>query len=51
MTHFWLRHRGPDGYGFVIRLSIEFTGEGFTNQDASRLEKPTLGFGARPAAI
>jgi len=52
MTHL-VKHRGPDGYGFVyFDFLSNSPGEGFHNQDGyPRLEKPSLGFGARRLAI
>jgi asparagine synthase (glutamine-hydrolysing) len=52
MTHL-VKHRGPDGYGFVyFNFLSNSPGEAFHNQDGyPRLEKPTLGFGGRRLAI
>src|SRR5260370_18759482 len=52
MTHL-VKHRGPDGYGFVyFDVLSNSPGESFHNQNGyPLLGKPTLGFGARRLAI
>jgi asparagine synthase (glutamine-hydrolysing) len=52
ITHL-VKHRGPDGYGFVyFDLESNSSGECFHNEDGRpNLHKPSLGFGARRLAI